>query len=164
MKLGTRNENLGIRMSAKFFLLLMISALFAFGLVSCADEDGLHDQNALVVKFEISGLGDDVSGSYFVTGEFDDWKQNYPVTLSKGAGSVEGIPLTITSMKFSVCDENWGRAWYPTLEGNQADENSSGKYWNFYIEGLELGAGEATIAISSDNLDSNGRIEPKVTY
>ena len=153
-----------MKAARNFLLALVLPFCLAMTLTSCADEDGLHDQNALVVKFEISGLGDDVSGSYFVTGEFDGWKQNYPVTLSKGAGSVEGIPLTITSMKFSVCDKNWGRAWYPTLEGNQADENSSGKYWNFYIEGLELGAGDATIAISSDNLDSNGRIEPKVTY
>ena len=72
MKLGTRNENLGIRMSAKFFLLLMISALFAFGLVSCADEDGLHDQNALMVTFEFTGFGD-ISGSYAIPGNFDDW-------------------------------------------------------------------------------------------
>ena len=147
-------------------LLLSIAAaiLLALGLASCADEDGLHDQNALILKFEIKGLGDDVSGSYFVTGVFDDWKQNYPVTLTKGAGSVEGIPLTISEMKFSVCDADWGRAWYPTYEGNQADENSNGKYWNFSLENLDLGAGEATITISPENLDENGRIEPKVTY
>lgn len=156
-----KNEN------GKLKIFSLLALLFlAIGLVSCADEDGLHDQSALQVTFEVTGLGDDVNGTYCVTGVFDDWSRDYPITLTKGEGKSEQIPISISSFKFTVCDKtdsNWTRAWYPTYEGNQADENTSGNpYHNFYIENLDLDAGEITIVISPENLDGNGRIEPKV--
>ena len=163
-KLKSENEKMRI---ARCVLAILFALVLSLNLSSCADEDGLHDQNALMVKFDIKGLGE-VSGDYYVTGGFDSWGKNSPVTLSNGYGTVEGIPVTETSTKFSICDKNWNRAWYPEFEGNLADENSDGKYWNFYIgsdkEPLKLSAGNATIEINPEYRDDEGRIVPQVSY
>lgn len=145
------------------FLALLSTALCFVS--SCADADGLHDQNALMVTFEFSGLGDDVGGSYIVTGDYDSWglPESGAVTLSKGCGKTNQIAVSSANIVFTVCDANWKRGWYPALEGNSYDGGDA-KWHNFYINDLDLEAGEATIVVSSDNLDSNGRIEPKVSY
>ena len=154
----------------RLFVPLFISLISIFAFASCADADGLHDQMALMVTFSFSGLGDSASGEYYVRGEFEDWKGSttYSVSLSKGEGSTTTkAPVTKTAMKFTLCknDTKWSRPWYVAseVEGNQADENTSGTpYWNFYIENLDLNAGEVTISVSSENLDENGRLKPVV--
>lgn len=135
-------------------LLLSIAAaiLLALGLASCADEDGLHDQNALLVTFEFKGFGDEISGSYAIPGNFDNWDNTTSdVTLTKGSGTSVKIPVTSANIQFSLVPTNaWTRPWYSagTLEGNGSD---AGKMWNFYKDDLPLDAGEITLVVDASS-------------
>ena len=143
-------------------LLLLLAALLALGLSSCADENGLHDQNALLVTFEFSGFGEDISGDYAVPGNFDGtdaWDNtNVDVVLKNGAGTSNPIAVTIQNIQFSLCPTGaWTRPWYKKgeVEGNGSD---SGTMHNFYIDGLDLDAGEITLVIDA----SSGTATPVV--
>ena len=153
MKLGIRNEKLRIRMTAKFCLLLMISTLVAFNLASCADSDGLHDQNAvkLTIKF-INFPAED--GDYSLPGDFngdDAWEnenKNIDITLKDGTGtSSKTFNLTATWAKFSLVPVgSWTRSWVSAgeLEGNSLDE---GKKQNFSVWNISLDTSEQSLIV-----------------
>ncbi len=138
------------------FAAFVMTAALAFS--SCADADGLHDQNALLVTFEFSGFGE-ISGSYAIPGNFDDWDNTTSdVTMKKGSGTSAKIAITTSNIQFTLVPTNsWTRDWYSagTCEGNGSD---SGTMQNFYINDLDLDAGEVTISVDA----SSGTATPVV--
>lgn len=147
-------------------LLLALSALaLSLCAYSCADEEGLHDQSALMVTFEFSGFGEDVSGEYAIPGSFDGvadkWSHGVDgadVTLKNGSGTSSAIAVTGQNIQFSLCPVGeWTRPWYRKgeVEGNGSD---GGTMHNFYIDGLDLDAGEITLVIDA----SSGTATPVV--
>ncbi len=126
-------------------LFLCLASLF--GLSSCADADGLHDQNALQVTFVFTGFGD-ISGDYSIPGNFDDWDNSTTdITMKDGEGTSNAIAITESNIQFTLVPVNgWTRDWYVagSVEGNGSD---SGAMRNFYIDGLDLNAGEATVLV-----------------
>lgn len=141
-----------MKAARNFLLALVLPFCLAMTLTSCADEDGLHDQNALQVTFEFTGFGDDISGSYSIPGNFDSWDNTTAdVSLSKGAGTSEVIAISDSNIQFSLCPVGeWTRPWYieGAVEGNGSD---GGKMWNFYIDDLDLDAGEVTILVDASS-------------
>ena len=121
-------------------------------LSSCADEDGMHDQNALFVTFEFEEFGENVSGAYAIPGNFNNWSNaSTHVTLTKGAGTSIKMAVTVSNIQFTLVPVNsWTRDWYVegTVEGNGSD---SGTMWNFYLDGLDLNAGEVTVLIDASS-------------
>lgn len=128
---------------------LLCAALFT----ACPNADGLHNQKELLVTFEFSGFGD-ISGDYSIPGNFDGndkkWTKGVDVTdvvMSNGKGTSSTISVTTSNIQFSLCPkEDWNRGWYKLNElmGNGSD---SGTMQNFYINGLNLDRGTATISV-----------------
>ncbi|WP_191014588.1 hypothetical protein [Treponema zioleckii] len=144
----TRFSKLGMAM---FAMILSLSMIFA--LVSCADENGLHDQNALLVTMKFTGFGS-VSGNYSIPGNFDgtgSWDNtNVDVVLKDGEGTSNQIAVTVSNIQFSLCPVNsWDRPWNDN--GINGNGSSDGKMQNFYIDGLDLGAGEVTLVIDASS-------------
>lgn len=137
---------------AKVFAAILGSALL-FVFASCADADGLHDQNALLVTFEFTGFGQ-ISGTYSIPGNFDDWDNTQSdITMKKGEGSSSEIPVTTANIQFTLVPVNsWVRDWYKleVLEGNGYD-GTAGKYQNFFIDNLDLNSGSVTILIDGSS-------------
>lgn len=146
-----KTENGKLKIGKILFALLTCLFLCA-GVVSCADEDGLHDQNALLVTFEFKGFGEKISGNYAIPGNFDNWDNaTSDIALSKGEGTSSAISVTETNIQFSLVPVGeWTRPWYEkgVLEGNG---NDAGKMWNFYIDGLDLGAGEIKLVVDASS-------------
>lgn len=135
-------------------------SLFA---VSCADVNGLHNQSAAQVTFIFENMGDSISGNYTIPGNFNDWDNSVTlVTLEKGNGTSEAITVSKSNIQFTLIqtgDSGWLRTWYPDVKGNAADTGTAGApYQNFYVDGLDLSAGEITILIDG----STGNAIPKV--
>ena len=155
-KLKTESGKFGIKI---FAVVLSLFTVFALG--SCADENGLHDQNALMVTFEFTGFGE-ISGDYSIPGNFDGsgaWDNtNVDVVMKDGGGTSNKIAVTSSNIQFSLSPVNeWTRPWYQkgVLEGNGSD---GGTMQNFYIDGLDLNAGEITLIIDA----SSGTAVPEV--
>lgn len=153
----------------RYFVTVVFSIFCAALFFSCADANGLHDQNALVVTFKVVNFGSGVNGSFAIAGDFngdETWEvDNSAAVISlKGGDGVasQTYPVTSTWIKFTVCaagDSAWSRAaWFPAVKGNAAEGDN---YWNFYIGDLDLSAGEATIVIdgSKSGLDSMVYVE-----
>lgn len=151
-----KNRFRWLSLSKPHYILACLALCLAslLGLSSCADADGLHDQTALLVTFQFTGFGDGTDGDYSVPGNFDgsdNWDNtNIDVVMKDGEGTSSQISVTTSNIQFSLCPVNtWTRPWYKvgTLVGNGFDNTTSDKYWNFYIDGLDLNAGETTILI-----------------
>ncbi len=134
--------------------LILLSLVLVFSLGGCADEDGLHDQNALLVTMKFTGFGD-TSGEYSIPGNFggtSSWdNSNVDVVMKDGEGTSNQISVTISNIQFSLCPVNeWTRPWYQegVCEGNASD---SGTMDNFYYDGLDLSAGEVTLIIDASS-------------
>ena len=127
--------------------------------VSCADVNGLHNQQAVNVTFKFENFGDDISGNYSIPGNFDDWDNTtQDIVMSGGDGTSNKIAITDSNIQFSLVPVNeWTRPWYTkgVLEGNGSD---TGKMRNFYIDNLDLDSGEITIVIDA----SSGTAVPAV--
>ncbi len=149
-KLGMKNAEFGMTRFSKLGM-----AMFAMMLsLSMMDENGLHDQNALLVTMKFTGFGS-VSGNYSIPGNFDgtgSWDNtNVDVVLKDGEGTSNQIAVTVSNIQFSLCPVNeWTRPWYVegSVEGNASD---GGTMHNFYIDGLDLGAGEVTLVIDASS-------------
>ena len=130
---------------------LTVSALFT----GCPSADGLHNQQALMVTFEFTGFGD-FTADCAVPGNFDGsngWvNTNLDVAIKKGEGTtLNPVPVTISNIQFSLVPVNeWSRPWYKEgeLEGNATDK---GVMHNFYINDLDLNAGEMTIVVDASS-------------
>ncbi|MCR5219143.1 hypothetical protein [Treponema sp.] len=140
------------------FASLAFIALAGLSVTSCADAEGLHNQQALMVTFQFENFGEDISGNYSIPGNFDgsdSWDNtNVDVTLKEGSGTSSQIAVTISNIQFSLVPVNaWNRPWYikGEVEGNGADPSASGALQNFYIDGLDLSAGEVTLVIDASS-------------
>ena len=133
----------------------LLSLALIAGLSSCADENGLHDQNATKVTIKFTNFSAAEDGDYAIPGDFNgdtEWEYSNSdthITLKGGEGtSSVTFNLTATWVKFTLVKKGeWTRAWCPALEGNSEDE---GKLQNFYIGELDPDAGEITLVIDGN--------------
>lgn len=151
------------KLNLKASLIIFVAAclLCLAGLTSCADPNGLHDQQAVMVTFEFTGFGDELNGTFAIPGDYNDWNNSgADVSLVKGEGTSIKIAITSANIVFSLVPEGaWTRPWYVkgVLEGNGMD-GTANKYQNFYYDGLDLSAGELTLVIDG----STGTATPKL--
>lgn len=150
-----------------FALISMAALISAFGVVSCADVNGLHDQNAVIVTIEFKNFGS-LTGDFAVAGDFNGdeaWEVEASVaniTMKNGEGTAsKTFPVTSTWIKFSLCelDSNWSRKWYPAIEGNSVDTGTAGNpQQNFYIGNLDLSSGTMTIVIDGSKSGTDAMV------
>ena len=142
-------------------LAFVASLAFAISLSSCADANGLHDQDAvkLTIKFINFDGADD--GKYALPGDFNgdgSWENsntNADIELKDGAGtSSRTFSLSATWMKFTLVKVgSWSRSWVSDeLEGNLEDE---GKKQNFSKWNIDLSASEMTLVVDGSKSGSD---------
>ena len=90
-----------------------------------------------------------MDGEYTIPGNFNNWDNTQStIKLTAGNGSSTPIVISASNIQFSLVKVNdWNRVWYPAVEGNGSDPSAAGKMHNFYIDGLDLSAGEITLVI-----------------
>jgi hypothetical protein len=137
-------------------LLLLLCA--AFTLTSCADAEGLHNQTAAKVTFVFKNFAN-ISGDYTIPGNFNDWDNSKSlITMKDGNGTSDEIVVSTANIEFSLIqtgDSGWLRPWYTAgvLEGNGVDRGTAGEpYQNFYIDALDLNAGEIILIIDGADI------------
>lgn len=137
----------------KLISALLLLLCVAFTLTSCADAEGLHNQTAAKITFEFRNFAD-ISGDYTIPGNFNDWDNSKSlITMKDGNGISEAITVSNVNIEFTLIqtgDSGWLRPWYTAgvLEGNGVDRGTAGNpFQNFYINALDLNAGEITLII-----------------
>lgn len=137
----------------KLISALLLLLCVAFTLTSCADAEGLHNQTAAKITFEFRNFAD-ISGDYTIPGNFNDWDNSKSlITMKDGNGTSEAITVSNVNIEFTLIqtgDSSWLRPWYTAgvLEGNGVDRGTAGNpFQNFYINALDLNAGEITLII-----------------
>lgn len=137
----------------KLISALLLLLCVAFTLTSCADAEGLHNQTAAKITFEFRNFAD-ISGDYTIPGNFNDWDNSKSlITMKDGNGTSEAITVSNVNIEFTLIqtgDSGWLRPWYTAgvLEGNAVDRGTAGNpFQNFYINALDLNAGEITLII-----------------
>lgn len=130
----------------KSLTFLSIIACLLLCLFGCADVNGLHNQEAAMVTFVFKNFPETVDGEYTIPGNFNNWDNTQStIKLTAGNGSSTPIVISASNIQFSLVKVNdWTRSWYPAVEGNGSD---AGTMHNFYIDGLDLSAGEITLVI-----------------
>ena len=137
----------------KLISALLLLICVDFTLTSCADAEGLHNQTAAKITFEFRNFAD-ISGDYTIPGNFNDWDNSKSlITMKDGNGTSEAITVSNVNIEFTLIqtgDSGWLRPWYTAgvLEGNGVDRGTAGNpFQNFYINALDLNAGEITLII-----------------
>lgn len=132
---------------------LLAAGFVCLGLTGCPSAEGLHNQEAAEVTFVFTNFPETISGNYSIPGNFDgntSWTKqidDIDIVMKNGEGTSNPITVTTQNIQWSLVetgDTAWNRLWYPTVKGNGSD---SGVMRNFYIDGLDLSAGEITILI-----------------
>ncbi|MBQ9205927.1 MAG: hypothetical protein IJ158_04365 [Treponema sp.] len=130
-------------------LLLMIALFFAVGLSSCADVNGLHNQESSSVTFVFKNFPAD-NGAYALPGDHNDWDNTTEeITLTDGAGTSKTYTYTSSSLEFTLVKKGtWFRKWSKTDGGTIDGEGRTGtdKARNFLIENIDLGS-DITITV-----------------
>lgn len=129
-------------------VLLTLAAASPLLLTACADSNGLHNQHSAAVTFVFQNFTGAEDGSYAIPGNFNEWDNTQNnITIKNGNGTSSEITITEANIQFTLVPvDSWTRAWYPATEGN-GNDGTQNKYHNFYIDGLNLDAGEITITI-----------------
>ncbi|MCR4733913.1 MAG: hypothetical protein K5829_02765 [Treponema sp.] len=149
------------------FKILIVTVILTAGflLSACADANGLHNQTAAEVTFVFKNFAS-ISGDYTIPGNFNDWDNSESlVTMEDGNGTSKPITISKTNIEFSLIqtgDSGWLRPWYTAgvLEGNGVDRGTAGNpYQNFYIDGLDLNAGEITLVMDGSNITVTPEVE-----
>ena len=137
-------------------VLILISA--ALLISACADANGLHNQTAAKITFVFKNFGS-ISGDYTIPGNFNSWDNSKSmINMKDGNGQSEPITISNVNIEFTLIqtgDSGWLRPWYSAgvLEGNGVDRGTAGNpYQNFYIDALDLNAGEITLIIDGSDL------------
>lgn len=130
----------------KSLTFLSIIACLLLCIFGCADVNGLHNQEAAMVTFVFKNFPETVDGEYTIPGNFNNWDNTKStIKLTAGNGSSTPIVISVSNIQFSLVKvKDWERIWYPAVEGNGSD---AGTMHNFYIDGLDLSAGEITLVI-----------------
>ena len=145
------NVNLKIMKNAVIMAFLAVCAMIflAVMLVSCADANGLHNQEAATVTFKFTNFPI-ADGSYAIPGEHNSWDNTVElVTIKNGEGTSSSVSVTSSSLEFSlVKKDNWLRPWAKANGGtiNGAGRTGADYYRNFLAEGITLGT-EVTVTI-----------------
>lgn len=125
------------------FVLGLLSFMVIFGLFSCADADGLHNQEAATVTFVFTNFPVE-DGSYSIPGEHNNWDNtSESVTIKGGEGTSSSVTVTSSSIEFTlVKKDNWLRPWSKKDGGtiNGAGKEGADYYKNFLAEGITLGS------------------------
>ena len=125
------------------FVLGFLSFMMIFGLFSCADADGLHNQEAATVTFVFTNFPVE-DGSYSIPGEHNNWDNtSESVTIKGGEGTSSSVTVTSSSIEFTlVKKDNWLRPWSKKDGGtiNGAGKEGADYYKNFLAEGITLGS------------------------
>lgn len=140
-------------------LVVIAACALAAVMAGCADEDGLHNNDAptAMVTFHFSNMGQGVNGDYAIPGDYangNDWdNETTLVKMTAGEGTSEPIEVKQSHIKFSlVKTKDWSRlSWYPAVKGNEWDE---GRAQNFSIGDLPLSSGEFTIEVAGDGAET----------
>lgn len=138
----------------KIHILTVILIVCLSGIISsCANVLGLHNQLAAEIVFVFKNFPSDVSGSYSIPGNFNNWDNStVMVSMKDGNGSSNPVLIANANIQFSLVRVNdWNRSWFPTVTGNGVD-GSANKYHNFYIDDLSLDSGEIVIVIDGSDL------------
>lgn len=137
-------------------VLILISAVLLIS--ACADANGLHNQTAAKITFVFKNFGS-ISGDYTIPGNFNSWDNSKSlINMKDGNGQSEPITISNVNIEFTLIqtgDSGWLRPWYSAgvLEGNGVDRGTAGNpYQNFYIDALDLNAGEITLIIDGSDL------------
>ena len=137
-------------------VLILISA--ALLISACADANGLHNQTAAKITFVFKNFGS-ISGDYTIPGNFNSWDNSKSlINMKDGNGQSEPITISNVNIEFTLIqtgDSGWLRPWYSAgvLEGNGVDRGTAGNpFQNFYIDALDLNAGEITLIIDGSDL------------
>ena len=134
---------------------LAMSVLFVFG---CADANGLHNQNAANVTFVFKNMGESIEGAYAVPGNFNNWDNSeVMVSMKGGSGTTAPVSIATPNIQFTLVKTGeWTRSWYPAVKGNGSD---GGVMQNFYIDALDLSAGEITLVIDGSSVPAIPKAE-----
>lgn len=144
-KLKIEREKVKIEsfMGKILFVLGLLSFMMIFGLFSCADADGLHNQEAATVTFVFTNFPVE-DGSYSIPGEHNNWDNtSESVTIKGGEGTSSSVTVTSSSIEFTlVKKDNWLRPWSKKDGGtiNGAGKEGADYYRNFLAEGITLGS------------------------
>ena len=137
-------------------VIVIVAALFALN--SCADANGLHNQTAAKITFVFKNFAS-ISGDYTIPGNFNDWDYSKSlITMQDGNGTSSPITVSNANIEFTLIqtgDSGWLRPWYTAgvLEGNGVDRGTAGSpYQNFYIDALDLNAGELILVIDGADI------------
>lgn len=139
--------------------LILITILFT--IFSCADPNGLHNQEAAQVTFVFENIPT-IDGGYSLPGDYQvsEWDNtNIDLDIKSEAGSSKIVTITKSTIEFSLVPvESWDRPWYPIMKSNHYDYGSGGKQWNFQVIGLPLGQ-DVTIKIDGSSTPASVIIE-----
>lgn len=149
------NHKKNSKIKALITAICLLSAGFMVN--GCADANGLHNQMAATVTFIFTNFGEGISGDYTIPGNFNDWNNKVSlINMKDGEGTSNPIVISKSNIEFTLIktnDSGWLRLWYPAVKGNGVDRGTAGNpYQNFYIDGLDLGAGEITLVIDGSDL------------
>ena len=129
--------------------ILLISFFFAMNFSSCADANGLHNQEAAQLTFVFTNFPVE-DGSYSIPGDHNLWDNGSEnITIKDGEGKSSSVKVTSSSIEFTlVKKDNWTRPWAKadggTIEGKGRIGKDSKR--NFLIEDLDLSS-EITVTI-----------------
>ena len=142
----------------KITLTVLVLLALATSVTSCARADGLHNQTAAKITFVFKNFGS-ISGDYTIPGSFNDWDNSKSlITMKDGNGTSSEIVVSNANIEFTLIqtgDSGWLRPWYTAgvLEGNGVDRGTAGNpYQNFYIDALDLNAGEIVLIIDGADI------------
>lgn len=133
----------------KIFLLPAAGLLLLLSLASCADVNGLHNQEAATVTFVFTNFPVE-DGAYSIPGDHNSWDNSSDnVTIKNGEGTSSSVKVKTSSIEFTlVKKDNWLRPWAKKDGGkiDGAGKTGADYYRNFLAEGLMLGS-DITITV-----------------
>ena len=133
---------------------VIFSLVMILGIVSCADVNGLHNQEAATLTFVFTNFPIS-DGSYSIPGDYNNWDNtSNAVTIKGGEGTSSTVTVTSSSVEFTlVKKDDWLRPWSKkdggTIDG--AGKEGADYNRNFLAEGITLGSSvKVTIDGSTD--------------
>ena len=133
---------------------VIFSLVMILGIVSCADVNGLHNQEAATLTFVFTNFPIS-DGSYSLPGDYNNWDNtSNAVTIKGGEGTSSTVTVTSSSVEFTlVKKDDWLRPWSKkdggTIDG--AGKEGADYNRNFLAEGITLGSSvKVTIDGSTD--------------
>ena len=137
------------RRAIEVVFLLLASVFIALAFTSCADANGLHNQEAAQLTFVFTNFPVE-DGSYSIPGDHNSWDNSTEtISIKDGEGKSSAVKVTSTSIEFTlVKKDNWIRPWAKDDGGKIEGSGRIGKdiKRNFLIEDLDLSS-EITVTI-----------------